>query len=815
MIKRPLIPVVISYCLGLIAPSYFILPFKYIVLFFSGSLICYFAAYYKRKSVISTYLSFPVFFLLGFLFIYPYIKPEFNDSHLVNYTGNKRINLEGVIDRNPVMTRKGVKLYFNEISFHDREGSYSLSGRLMLSIKEPEKIYCYGDRVRFFCYLRKPANFNNPGSFDYVRYLSFKRIFVTAFLQDDSGVTKTGEGFGNLFLLKADSYRIRIRSLINDEVPSPAGDVLKALILGDKGMLPPEIREQFIKLGTAHLLAISGLHVGIVAFIFYLFFNFMFRVYPKVLLYVDVFKCSVFLSIFPVLFYCLIAGFQLPTLRAALMVLIYMVSLLIGRKQDILSTLFTAGFVILILMPTSIYEVSFQLSFSAVFFIILLVPAIKEMFKKNEDELFPGKKSWFKTTFLSWAGGSSAATAAAIFGTAPLIIVFFHRFSLSGFISNLLIVPFVGFTIIPVGLLATILLPASDFFSVLLFKWAGVLIDILLKVTKVWSDLYSWEILVSTPSLWELFCYYTLLLLFPVFVKRKKIVAFCLIVLIFILVELAVDFYNENRSAPLKVTFLDMGNGDAALVEFPKGKVMLIDGGGFRDADFDVGKEIIAPVLHKKKIKKVDYAVLSHPHMDHMGGLPYIIENFKVDEFWHNGEKSYLEFYRRLVSSAEENNVKMKICSNVSPVRVIDGVQLEIISPVEKEDLFSSGSYEDVNNNSLVVRLVYGTVSFLFTGDILRDREKILGEKVPNLFSSILKVSHHGSSGSSEEGFVRKVSPDLAIVSCRLFGEKTELPKSILNIYKELGSELIRTDLRGAVEIETGGTDYSVNFMNN
>jgi len=246
--------------------------------------------------------------------------------------------------------------------------------------------------VRFFCYLRKPSNFNNPGSFDYVRYLSLKNVFVTAFLRDDFGVTKTGEGFGNPFLLKAYKYRIRIRSLIDGEVPSPAGDVLKALILGDKGMLPHEIREQFIKLGTAHLLAISGLHVGIVAFVSYLFFNLLFRVYHKVLLYVDVFKCSVFLSIFPVLFYCLIAGFQLPTLRAALMVLLYMVSLLISRKQDILSTLFAAGFVILLLMPSSIYEVSFQLSFSAVFFILLLVPAMKEVFKKNEDELFPEKK---------------------------------------------------------------------------------------------------------------------------------------------------------------------------------------------------------------------------------------------------------------------------------------------------------------------------------------------------------------------------------------------------------------------------------------
>ena len=304
-------------------------------------------------------------------------------------------------------------------------------------------------------------------------------------------------------------------------------------------------------------------------------------------------------------------------------------------------------------------------------------------------------------------------------------------------------------------------------------------------------------------------------MLFPVFVKRKKIIVFFVIAAVFVLVKLTVGFYNDNRKGPLKVTFLDVGNGDAALVEFPKGKVMLIDGGGFRDGSFDVGKEIIAPVLHKKKIKKVDYAVLSHPHMDHMGGLPYIIENFKVDELWYNGEKSHLQLYRRLVLLAEVNKVEMKTCSNVFPARVIDGVQLEIISPFEKNDLFFSGSYEDVNNNSIVIRFIFGTVSFLFTGDILGDREKILEEKVPNLFSNILKVPHHGSSGSSEENFVKKVSPDFAIVSCRLFGEKTEIAENILNIYKELGSKVIRTDLRGAVEIETDGKEYTVNCLKN
>ncbi len=810
MIKRPLIPVVICYCLGLLAASFFTVSLNNLFSCFTLTLFLFIVAFYLKKRVISTLLAFSVFFLLGFIFVHPYINPDIDDLHIANYVSSTRINVEGVIENNPVITRKGLKLYLNDIILHEEGGSHKKSGRLMVSIKEPKKAFCYGDRIRFFCYLRKPANFNNPGSFDYVKHLSFKNVFVTAFLGDTSGVTKTGEGYGNIILIKADRYRARIRALIDDVIPSPAGEVLKALILGDRGVIPEEIREQFIKLGTAHLLAISGLHVGIVAFVSFLFFNLCFMVYPRILLYVDAFKGSVFLSVFPILFYCLVAGLHLPTIRAALMVILYMFALLLGRKQDILSTLFAAGFVILILMPTSIYEVSFQLSFAAVFFIVILVPAIQDLFSTNEKELFPAKKGWTKTSFLKWIGGSSAATAAAILGTAPLIIIFFHRFSFLGFLSNLLIVPFVGFIIIPMGLLATIILPAGYSISAFLFKWSGVLVERLLAVTEVWSELCPWEIFVSVPALWEIACFYLLLLLFPIFVKIKKTPLFFTTAAVFLVIEAATIFYHDNSTGPLKVTFLDVGNGDAALVEFPKNKVMLIDSGGFRNGSFDVGKEVIAPVLYKKKIKKIDYAVLSHPHMDHMGGLPYLLENFKVDELWYNGEASYLPLYKKVMKSAETNNVSKKICSSASPVVVIDGVKIEILSPLAGENLFSSGSYEDINNNSLVMRLVYGDTSFLFTGDILEACEKKLGEKVTDLSSTILKVPHHGGLGSSTESFVRKVLPDIAIVSCRFFGEKTELSESVVKAYSGFGSKVFRTDLCGAVEVETDGTKYSV-----
>jgi len=246
--------------------------------------IVFAVSFFLKKKHAATILSFPVFFLLGVIFIYPCIHPVFNDSDIVHHTGNQRVNVEGIVDSSPVMTRKGIRVYLKDISLHTKNNSRSLSGRLMVSIKEPERVYCYGDRIRFFCYLRKPSNFNNPGSFDYVRYLSFKNIFVTAFLGDDSGVTKTGEGYGNFILLNTDRYRARIRTLIDDVIPTPAGAVLKALILGDRGVIPEEIREQFVKLGDCTSSCYVRSSCGNRCLCFLICFLICFsRVYPKVL----------------------------------------------------------------------------------------------------------------------------------------------------------------------------------------------------------------------------------------------------------------------------------------------------------------------------------------------------------------------------------------------------------------------------------------------------------------------------------------------------------------------------------------------------
>ena len=335
--RRPLPPIVLFFCLGLIVAHCFAIPFVFVsiscLVFFLFPILFLFL----KKRIWATLISFLLFFILGIISLHPHTYQQYSPSQITHLLINKRVNLEGVVDTSPFITKNRTRLFLKTIHIHTRDGSFSVNGRVMISIRNSKKIFRYGDRIRFYGYLRQPQNFENPGKFDYVRFLAYQSVFFTTYLHDDSSIIKIREGDGNRFLLWVEAYRGKIRTVINEQLSSPGKDILKALILGEKGTIPDSIKEQFAKLGIAHLLAISGLHIGIVTFVSFIFFMTLLKLNYRILLYTDAFKISVFLSIFPVIFYCFIAGFHLPTLRAFLMIIAYMVALLLGRRQDLLS----------------------------------------------------------------------------------------------------------------------------------------------------------------------------------------------------------------------------------------------------------------------------------------------------------------------------------------------------------------------------------------------------------------------------------------------------------------------------------------------
>jgi len=256
------------------------------------------------------------------------------------------------------------------------------------------------------------------------------------------------------------------------------------------------------------------------------------------------------------------------------------------------------------------------------------------------------------------------------------------------------------------------------------------------------------------------------------------------------------------------VTVIDVGTGSAALVEFPRGPVMLIDGGGFSDNSvFDVGARIVAPVLWRKKIMTVDTIVLSHPNSDHLNGLIYIAEHFHVKRLWSNGEAADTDSYRTFNEVVERKRIVSPSFRDLAKVHEINGAKVKILHPPEtfmQKD--TDEHWRDPNNNSMVVKVAMGDYSFLFPGDIEKQAEKelaVLGRD--ELPSTILIAPHHGSRTSSTPVFLDTISPEIVIISCARAGRYHFPHPTILRRYRQREYQILTTARNGAIQMVTDG----------
>jgi len=806
--KRPLIPIVISYALGLLAAHYEIVFLTTILAACAVFLPLFVVAFFFKRRTAPTVLALGLFSLLGFTLLYPATPSALRQSSdIVKFAGSPRVNLEGVIDSTPVVTAARTRLYVTVTQVHEPERSCAVSGRLQLTIKTPAARFHYGDRIRFFCSPRLPRNFENPGRFDYVRYLAYRGIAATAFLEDERGIITIRTGQGRSFLLAVERARDRIRDELNATLAQPARDVVKALIIGEQDTLSDDIREQFSRLGLSHLLSISGLHVSMFALLSYFVVMSLFRAYPRTLLYINAFKWAVFFSIFPVLLYCCIAGFNIPTLRSAIMVICYLVALLLGRREDLLHTLFLAAFITLVCIPASLFDISFQLSFMAVLSIVVLVPRWQALFPGKEPDPFEPRNLFLERCRRMFRD-SLLSSAAAILGTAPLVAMTFHYFSFSGFFTNIIMIPVVTFLIVPLSLLAAGVLFISPALSAPLFSAAGFLTDICLNCTAVWSQIPGGDFKLSTPRLWEIAVFYLLVASFSYCARKQLLRYFVIAAAVFACIEAGLYIHAQQGRGVLSVTILDVGAGNSALVEFPGGHTMLIDGGGFMDESIDIGETVIAPVLYHRGIRLVHFLVLTHPHKDHAGGLPYIVENFTVQELWLNGEPGFFASYRRLMTAAEKNGLKKLTYARGAPPRMIDDVRIDFLNPDARAITFGNDNQSATNNNSLVMKLTLGRVSILFPADILQETEQRLIAEKALLSATIIQAPHHGGVHTSSPAFIKNVSPEVVIFSCRSYGSLTLPHPDVSADYQRAGVKMYQTDKHGAIEVETDGIGY-------
>jgi len=816
VLRLPLIPIFFSYGIG-ICLGYFDLPLSSTALIISSltflALWALFLAI-KRRTV-STVLAIAFFFLLGVLSIHHYVRPSLSPSHVSRFIGLDGISLEGMLYRPPEESHGITQLRIRAQKIIHSNQHFAAEGRLLILLKEKHPPFQIGDHLRFRCKLHHPRGFHNPGGFSYERYLSFERIHAIGFLNEETAWVKIGEASKYSPLHMIERMRNHIRNFLTKETHTLSSGILKALVLGERGDIPEEITGQFTVAGIAHLLAISGDHLGIVALLSFSLFLWILKRSEFLLLSISVKKWAAGLTIPFILLYTFIAGGGISVIRATIMVITFFLSILFSRERNLLHTLALAAFLILLFSPPSLFDVSFQLSFLAVLSILYLVP---RLFRWQIEEKIPlPKETSWRQRLWAYLKISLVVTAVAILGTAPFVALHFNRISLVGFLTNLFFVPWVGFVIVPLSLVASLLSFFVYPLAVFLIQVNDFITMILLKAVALSASFPYASLFVSTPTAFEIILFYSLLLMAVHLRKGKKVRYLflgCCIVLV-----LNFAFWNTKGwfQKNLRVTFIDVGHGDAILIEFPKGKRMLMDGGGLREDRFDIGKNVIAPFLWKKKIRKIDFLVLTHPDPDHLKGLNFIASHFSIGHFWDNGVRGDSESYIRLQETLLKKRIKRSSLNDQTLPQMIHGVELSFLNPpVIKESQRTNQNPSLLNNQSLAMKIQFKQIAILLTGDIEQEAEYRIMRKGLPIKADLLKIPHHGSASSSTQAFLERVKPSVAILSVseRKLGG---LPHpEVLRRYERLGTRIFRTDKHGAITFVTDGERFEIEtFLRN
>ncbi len=713
------------------------------------------------------------------------------------------MTLIGILQESPSIGPKKTGLIMAVEAIVTPTKRTTATGKVLLRLPglPPEDLWP-GDRFSARGTLSRPRNYATPASFNYRDFLANQSIYLTGWIRSPAHVLKI-ESLSEPTLVHRLRYgpeRIRhtINRFLQRTLPDRQSSLYRAILTGDRSGVPPELSENFKKTGSIHLLAISGLHMGLLALFVTTFIHWLLKRSTWILLHTPAWKISLFLALPPLILYALIAGFHTPVVRSLIMTSVFIGAILLDRQWHVPTNIALAALLILIFNPASLFTVSFQLSFAAVIGICALVPSIRKKFQQAGPQNSLGKK------LKNWLSAGLLASLAATVATSPLLLLYFNRFSLISPLSTLLVEPFLCIWSLVIGLLGSCFIFISPEIAAGLFHvgaWGLISAD---KITGWLAEIPFCCLWFSTPTWSEVISFY--LVLAGVLYQKKfpplRIIA-PLALLTLIAFPLAVKTARQ-MSETTTVTFLDIGQGNATLIEFPHGYVVLLDGGGARSEKFNVGEAVIAPYLWKKRIRRIDDVVISHPDTDHCNGLPFILTRFKPANVWINGQPGG-EFYTNLIRQAEEQSLTVKI---PGPDTVICRTEETVLTNVAGLHLADRKENLSGNDKSLVLKLTTPSLSFLFPGDIEEPAEKIITANNRNLDANILLAPHHGSRSSSSQEFLHAVQPEEVIISAGPFRPNLFPAPQSLHRYKENGCTTLITAQDGTVSYRVSGKEW-------
>lgn len=438
------------------------------------------------------------------------LYPRFPADHLRQLSLPQEVTVEAWLFREPERFPHRGRLYLEALRLWKNGSASPTTGKILLTVRSLSGSWCYGDVLRVPLKLRAPHNFHTPGSFDYRSYLARHDIYLTAFLWDDHEIEQIGTT-RNSIQHRIEYLRRDLGTFFSAHLDSQTAAVLRALILGDQGLIEKDLRQAFAQAGVTHVLSISGLHIALVAATAYGGWWWLLGRSRWLLLTFTLPKLASILTVPPVLFYAVLAGGNVATWRSVIMVFVYLLARLVGRQGDIYRSLAFAALVISIIEPGAVFDISFQLSFVSVFSIALGTEQLSSWWEKRKTRSLL-HESTFRSNLLRWGVTYGAVSIFALLGTAPLTAFHFNQISLAGLIANLFIVPLLGSAAVILGLLTVMGFFLDSRIATIFLSIAGLITRVGNAVVAWFATLPYASLHVVTPSEFELLLFYALVL---------------------------------------------------------------------------------------------------------------------------------------------------------------------------------------------------------------------------------------------------------------------------------------------------------------
>jgi len=779
MSKRPAFFIALAFCSGIGIERLLRLPTSILAGSFVVALIATFVVFLQKEKFAQVPRALDALLLIACLIAGAWRthfaqNPNQHDVSFFADSSNE-VFLAGTVDDFPERRKERYRFACRAEKIKMDSNWTATRGRVLISGDSLSEIRV-GDKLLLRGYLRLPDASRNPGAFDYRAYLQAQDITAVFYAGKQAPLWReSSHGWLNWrqFIASTKHWiETRLASFSRDQRLA----LLKGLLIGERDEISKEVSEAFARTGLVHILAVSGSNVGFIALIIVTALHLLRlsrRWHPLFLL------AGIF-------FYMILTGAQPPVVRATIMAAVIILGEWLEREADLYNLLGVAALIILLWQPLQLFQLGFQLSFAAMLGIAYLYEPLLAQFKK----LF--RLDWRPLQLIAML---LAVSFAAQFATLPFSVQAFGRLPLAAIVGNLVVVP-VSFIIILASTLAcvfSLIKPVSQLCGYVADLTTGGLIEFTRRLSHA---PFAYVDSVDVPPLLLLF--YVIVIVTLVEWRRAPLARRFLLPAGIVVLNIFIWQQALAASPNLRATFFDVGQGDAALLEFPAGR-MLVDAGPLQE-NYDAGERVLIPFLRTHGIRRLDAVVITHPHADHLGGLPALLQEIAVKKIFVCGVETNSPLEQRCERLADSLRVPILALRAGERLPDFAPAQVWALHPLRHES-----GFENINDASVVLKVIFGQHAFLFPGDAEFESENHLLQFAPVLNSDVLKVGHHGSSTSSLAPFLQAASPRWAVASVGRWNKFGHPDPRVLARYDSLGIPLLRTDQNGAVVFETDG----------